>query len=108
MTKEMELRDQLDKVSIEEEELFQKRQRLIHQAIEEENQEGLHDSYLEIRQYESRLRYEHLHLENLLHPGHSYQDHGGNIGELDSRRKYVYLILMVVSAVALLLLMTRS
>lgn len=102
------LRERLEEVTLQEEELFRKRQELIHHALQEEAVENLHERYLEIRELESGLRCEHLRLENLLHPAHLYQDHGEALGTLSVRRKYAYLFLIVASAVALLFLLSRA
>jgi len=100
-----QLRTQLEEITLQEEELFRKRQELVHHAIQEEVVGDLHDRYLEIRNRESDLRCEHLRLENQMHPGHAYHDHGMAIGTLNPRRKYGYLFLIVASAAALLFLM---
>ncbi len=99
------LREQLENVTLQEEELFRKRQKLVHHALQEEELGDLRERYLEIREQESGLRYEHLRLENLLQPGHFYHDPTEGMGTLSPRKKYWYLFLIVTSAAALLLLM---
>ncbi len=99
------LRESLEEITLQEEELFRKRQELVHHAIHGEVLGDLHEHYVEIRKQESDLRCEHLRLENLLHPGHSYHDHGEAIGTLSMRRKYGYLFLIVVCAAALLFIL---
>ena len=100
-----QLRVQLEDITLQEEELFRKRQQLVHHAIQEEVPGDLHERYLEIRNQESDLRCEHLRLENLIKPGYAYHDHGMAIGTLNPRRKYGYLFLIVASVAALLFLM---
>jgi hypothetical protein len=100
--------DQLDAVGLQEAELFRRRQELVHQALRKETQEGLHEGYLSIRTLEADLRYEHLRLENLLHPGRSYTDHSGLGLKQSPQRKYVYLFLIAAAAVGLLFLLSRA
>ena len=108
MTTETEnLRRKVDEVALQEEELFRKRQELIHGALLEERHVGLRETYLSIRAAEADLRCEHLRLMNLLQPGHSFHDHGGDFGPEKVGRKYIYLVVIAASVLGLLFLLAR-